>query len=102
MGPRGTADQKDRASPQSQLRLGGRASANLRHRVPANRTIPPVTLRAKPQVRRAREYLRCAAKLVETAACSGRSRIYPPDRLTQVDHRYRPPDGQPKKRDAQR
>jgi hypothetical protein len=52
--------------------------------------------------RHARDYRRRAGKLVETAACSGRSRICPPDRLTQVDHRYRPPHGQAKKRDGQR
>ena len=50
MGPRGTVDQKDRASPQSQLRLGGGVSANLRH-----------------HACRARKYQKRAAKLAETA-----------------------------------
>jgi len=52
--------------------------------------------------RRARDYRKRAAKLAETAACSGRSRICPLDCLTKVDHRYGPPYRQPKKRDAQR
>jgi len=39
----------------------------LCHRVPAENAIPPATLRAKPQARRARDYRKRAAKLADEA-----------------------------------